>query len=36
LIWDAGRGFELETLNRYALAELLASFVLTVATLIIV
>jgi len=36
LIWDTGQGFELETLNRYALAELLASFVLTVATLIIV
>lgn len=36
LTWDIGQSFELETLNRYALVELLASFVLTVATLIIV
>ncbi|MGZ8190642.1 MAG: succinate dehydrogenase, cytochrome b556 subunit [Methylococcaceae bacterium] len=35
LIWDAGQSFELETLNRYALMELIASLVLTVVTLII-
>ncbi|MDO9105295.1 MAG: succinate dehydrogenase, cytochrome b556 subunit [Methylovulum sp.] len=33
LIWDTGRSFEPETLTRYALIELLASFALTVATL---
>jgi len=36
LIWDAGQGFERETLDRYALMELKASLVLTVLTLIIV
>lgn len=29
LIWDAGNGFEPETLNRYAIIELAASLVLT-------
>ena len=36
LIWDAGRSFELETLNRYAIMELIASLVLTAVTLTIV
>ena len=36
LIWDAGQSFELETLNRYALIELIASLVLTIVTLIII
>jgi succinate dehydrogenase / fumarate reductase cytochrome b subunit len=34
LIWDAGRGFERETLNRYALIELSASVVLTFIALV--
>lgn len=36
LIWDAGKSFELETLNRYAIMELIASLVLTAVTLTIV
>lgn len=32
LIWDAGHSFELETLNRYAFVELVASLVLTLFT----
>lgn len=36
LIWDAGQGFALETLNRYALIELAASLALTVITFIFV
>ena len=36
LIWDAGQSFELETLNRYAFIELIASLVLTVITLVII
>ncbi|MDP2903071.1 MAG: succinate dehydrogenase, cytochrome b556 subunit [Methylovulum sp.] len=36
LVWDAGKGFDHETLNRYALIELMASLVLTVMTLLIV
>lgn len=31
LIWDSGASFEKETMNRYAVIELLASIVLTVA-----
>ena len=34
LIWDAGRSFEPESLNRYALIELAASLVLTLMTAI--
>lgn len=33
LIWDAGRSFDRETLNSYALVELAASVILTLATL---
>lgn len=29
LIWDAGKGFELEDMNKYAVIELLSSVVLT-------
>lgn len=32
LIWDAGCSFDNETLNRYALIELVASLILTIAT----
>jgi succinate dehydrogenase / fumarate reductase cytochrome b subunit len=35
LIWDAGRGFEAETLNRYAGIELAASVLLTLAAFIL-
>ncbi|MEC4749964.1 succinate dehydrogenase, cytochrome b556 subunit [Methylomicrobium sp. Wu6] len=35
LIWDAGQGFELETLNRYALIELGVSVLLTLISLIL-
>lgn len=31
LIWDTGASYELDTLNRYAFIELLASFALTLA-----
>ncbi|MDD1624356.1 MAG: succinate dehydrogenase, cytochrome b556 subunit [Methylococcaceae bacterium] len=34
LIWDAGKGFDRDTLNRYALIELGGSLVLTLITLI--
>jgi succinate dehydrogenase / fumarate reductase cytochrome b subunit len=34
LIWDTGRSFERETLNRYALIELAASVVLTFIALV--
>ncbi|MSP27925.1 MAG: succinate dehydrogenase, cytochrome b556 subunit [Methylococcales bacterium] len=33
LIWDAGRSFDRETLNSYAVYELAASVILTLATL---
>lgn len=36
LIWDAGQGFEPETLDRYALIELGASLALTLTTFILV
>ncbi|MGZ8136899.1 MAG: succinate dehydrogenase, cytochrome b556 subunit [Methylococcaceae bacterium] len=36
LIWDAGQSFELETLNRYAIIELIASLLLTLITLIFI
>ncbi|WP_374088906.1 succinate dehydrogenase, cytochrome b556 subunit [Methylomicrobium lacus] len=35
LIWDAGRGFELETLNRHAWIELAASLVLTLVSFVL-
>lgn len=35
LIWDAGRGFEAETLNRYAGIELAVSVLLTLAAFIL-
>ena len=35
LIWDAGKSFDRDTLNRYAIIELGASLVLTLTTLII-
>ncbi len=35
LIWDAGKSFNRETLNRYALVELGCSLVLTLLTLIL-
>lgn len=35
LIWDAGKSFDRDTLNRYAIIELGASLVLTLITLII-
>ncbi|MFZ2171300.1 MAG: succinate dehydrogenase, cytochrome b556 subunit [Methylococcaceae bacterium] len=35
LIWDAGKSFDRNTLNRYAMIELAASLVLTLTTLII-
>lgn len=34
LIWDAGKGFDRDTLNRYALIELGSSLVLTLITLL--
>ncbi|MDP1663839.1 MAG: succinate dehydrogenase, cytochrome b556 subunit [Methylobacter sp.] len=34
LIWDAGNSFELETLNRYAMIELVASLTLTLMTFV--
>jgi succinate dehydrogenase / fumarate reductase cytochrome b subunit len=34
LIWDSGSSFELETLNRYALIELVASLLLTILTFV--
>lgn len=34
LIWDTGRSFDRETLNRYALIELILSVTLTLATLV--
>lgn len=36
LIWDTGKGFELESMNQYAVFELLASVVLTSVTLIFI
>ena len=36
LIWDAGKGFERDTLNQYALYELLASLILTLATFLLI
>ncbi|MGR9053561.1 MAG: succinate dehydrogenase, cytochrome b556 subunit [Gammaproteobacteria bacterium] len=36
LVWDAGNSFEKATLNRYALYELFASLLLTLATLIFI
>ena len=36
LIWDAGKSFDCDTLNRYALIELGCSLVLTLITLIFV
>lgn len=36
LIWDAGKSFEVETLNQYALVELVASLALTLATFLCV
>ena len=36
LIWDAGKSFDRDTLNRYAMIELGASLVLTLITLIFV
>jgi succinate dehydrogenase / fumarate reductase cytochrome b subunit len=36
LIWDAGKSFNPDTLNRYAMIELSASLVLTLITLIFV
>ena len=36
LIWDAGKSFELETLNQYAMFELGASLALTIITFIFV
>jgi succinate dehydrogenase / fumarate reductase cytochrome b subunit len=36
LIWDAGKSFDRDTLNRYAMIELVASFVLTLVTFIFV
>jgi succinate dehydrogenase / fumarate reductase cytochrome b subunit len=35
LIWDAGKSFDRDTLNRYAIIELGASLVLTLITVII-
>ena len=35
LIWDAGKSFDRDTLNRYAMIELCASLVLTLTTFII-
>ena len=35
LIWDAGKSFDRDTLNRYAIIELCASLVLTLTILII-
>ena len=36
IIWDAGKSFERDTLNRYAMIELGSSFVLTVITFLFV
>lgn len=36
LIWDTGKSFDRETLNRYAIIELSASLVLTLITLLFV
>lgn len=36
LIWDMGNSFERETMNRYALYELLASLILTVTTFLLI
>jgi succinate dehydrogenase / fumarate reductase, cytochrome b subunit len=36
LIWDAGKSFDRDTLNRYAIIELVASFILTLTTKIFV
>jgi len=36
LFWDAGLGFDLDSLNRFALIELLCSLVLTLLTLIFI
>ena len=36
LLWDAGQGFDRDSMNRYALIELLSSLVLTLLTLIFV
>ena len=36
LIWDTGQSFDLETLNQYAIYELIASFILTLVTFIFV
>jgi succinate dehydrogenase / fumarate reductase cytochrome b subunit len=36
LIWDAGKSFDRDTLNRYAIIELGASLVLTLSTLLLV
>jgi succinate dehydrogenase / fumarate reductase, cytochrome b subunit len=36
IIWDSGKSFERDTLNRYAMIELGSSFVLTVITFLFV
>lgn len=36
LIWDMGNGFEKETMNRYAIYELLASLILTLAAFFLI
>ena len=36
LIWDAGKSFDRDTMDRYAIIELGASFALTLATLLFV
>ena len=36
LIWDTGKSFDLDTMNRYAIYELIASFILTLVTFIFV
>jgi len=36
LIWDVGKSFDLETLDRYAKYELIASLVLTISTFVLI
>jgi succinate dehydrogenase / fumarate reductase cytochrome b subunit len=36
LIWDVGKSFDLETMDQYAIYELIASFALTVITFIFI
>ena len=36
LIWDTGKSFDLDTMNQYAIYELIASFILTLVTFIFV